>query len=90
MKRLGANAYLLELPLDLHFSPICNIDDLNSYYGLDNSPREGTSTTDLPVEIKPLEIIEDILNDQVMSTRRGGYKKFLVKWKYRPISDLCW
>ena len=36
LKRLGENAYLLKLPLELHFSPIFNMEDLYAYHGHQN------------------------------------------------------
>ena len=34
LKRLGENAYLLELTSDLHFSPISNVEDLFIYHAI--------------------------------------------------------
>lgn len=34
--------------------------------------------------------IEDILDDQIVSTRAGGYQKFLVKWRDCPTSYCTW
>lgn len=43
-----------------------------------------------PPSVKSREVIEDILDDQIVSTRRGGYQKFLGKWKNRPKSNCSW
>jgi hypothetical protein len=44
----------------------------------------------VPKGVKPRDDIKAILEDQIVSTRRGGYQKFLAKWKNRPFSDCCW
>ena len=43
LRRLGPNAYLLELPDDWHISPIFNVSDLYDYCG-DNKSSETTSS----------------------------------------------
>ena len=30
------------------------------------------------------------MDEKVVSTRQGGYQKFLIKWKDRPDSDNSW
>lgn len=84
---LGQNAYLLELPPDVQISPIFNLQDLIACPGDDASPVEDSRTATLPRSCKPREAIEAILDDQIVSTRRGGYQKFLVKWKKWPLLD---
>jgi hypothetical protein len=90
LQQLGQNAYLLELPPDLHISPIFNVEDLTAYEGHLDDTVPKSPTIHLPAYTKPKEEIEEILDDQLVSTRRGGYQKFLVKWKNRPQSDCCW
>ena len=36
------------------------------------------------------EQINKINNDQIVSTRDGGYQKFLVRWKELPDSANSW
>ena len=31
-----------------------------------------------------------MLDDQLVSTRHGGFQKFYVCWKNRPLSDATW
>jgi hypothetical protein len=89
LKRLGSNAYLIDLPSHLNFSPIFNVADLTQYHGPTDAPLP-TPLVSLPTSVKPRDEIAEILDDQLVSTRRGGYQKFLVKWKNRPPSDCCW
>ena len=79
LKQLSENAYLLELPLDLHFSPIFNVEDLCIYHGHHNDVSEELDLQSPPTLSPRLEIVY-VLNDQLVSTRQGGYQKFLVKW----------
>ena len=36
------------------------------------------------------EQIDEIIDDQIVSTRYGGYQRFLVRWKGLPDSDNTW
>ena len=38
----------------------------------------------------PWEEIEDVYDDQLVSTKTGGCHKFLVKWKGKPFSEAIW
>jgi hypothetical protein len=60
-------------------------------------PAEIAPTTDapsptalLPTAAPPCDKNDTILDDQIGSTRRGGYQKFLVHWKNHPSSDDSW
>lgn len=90
LKRLGPHAYLLELPANVSYNPIFNVEDLTLYPGHEADPLPDPHTFPAPATIKPRDELEAILDDQLVSTRRGGYQKFLVKWKNRPLSDCCW
>ncbi|RVW54072.1 Transposon Ty3-I Gag-Pol polyprotein [Vitis vinifera] len=89
LKRLGENAYLLELPSNLHFSPIFNVEDLHIYHGHHNDVSEELDLQ-LPPTLSPRPEIEYVLDDQLVSTRQGGYQKFLVKWRGKPHSENTW
>lgn len=90
LRHLRSNAYLLELPPEVQFSHIFNVEDFTAYLGHDPSFRGNTTTVELPKSHRPREDIEDILDDQVVSTWRGEYQKFLIKCKDRLLSDYCW
>ncbi|KAF9661852.1 hypothetical protein SADUNF_Sadunf19G0111800 [Salix dunnii] len=44
----------------------------------------------LPENTSPRDEVAAILDHQFVSTRRGGYYKFLVQWKNRPQSESVW
>jgi hypothetical protein len=94
LKRLGSNAYHLKLPATLAISPIFNVEDLTAYPGSveDEQVSEDAVAppSRIPSYVPPHDQIEAIIDDQLVSTRRGGYQKFLIKWKNRPMSDCCW
>ena len=62
LKRLGENAYLLELPLDLYFSPIFNVEDLYIYNGHHNDVSEELDLQ-LPHTLSPHPEIKYVLDD---------------------------
>lgn len=90
LKKLGTNGYVLVLPDDQQISPIVNIEDLQLYEGHHVDDEVPVAIPKLPIKTNPKEEIEEILDDQIVPTRCGGYKKFLVKWKNRPYSDCSW
>ena len=44
----------------------------------------------VPKQTTPRDAIAFILDHQFVTTHRGGYYKFLVRWKNRPKSDSVW
>jgi hypothetical protein len=84
----------LELPATLAISPIFKVEDLTTYPSSveDEQVFEDALAPPacIPSHVPPRDQIKAILDDQLVSTRRGGYQKFLIKWKNRPMSDFCW
>lgn len=66
---LGTNAYLLELPTAMLFSPISNVNGLIAYHGHDSSSFEDTPIATLFTTSKQRKVIAAILDDEVVSTR---------------------
>lgn len=102
LKRIGPNAYVLDLPLNMSINPTFNVDDLVPFQGpttIPTSPFHDPNNTpaQLPLPLPPSppiphykEEIENILDDQVVSTKHRGYQKYLVKWKNRPHTNCTW
>ncbi|KAL6553282.1 hypothetical protein OROGR_007124 [Orobanche gracilis] len=98
IKRLGDNAYLLDLPL----SPIFNVGDLTPYRGTFEPPTFSASVTGgsatSPVSVPKLppspplimDEVDAILEDEIVCTSDGGFHRYLVAWKGRPASDNSW
>ena len=91
-KKLGTNAYVVELPSEFRISPVFNIEDLTIFKGDVSTPPLPNTTTSLqlPKDTAPRDEITSILDHQFVSTRWGGYYKFLVQWKNQPNSDSVW
>ena len=99
IRKLGSNAYLLDLPNDMDISPVFNVEDLLPYRGtfepstLPSSVSAGEASKGAP-NIPSLqyskETVDIILDDEFMSFRDGGFRRFLVKWHDRPDSDATW
>ena len=106
LSKVGANAYILEIPSDWGISSTFNIEDLVQFQGSNTMssnpfvhPSESEPKLDSPqspnLPISPdlparHEQIEQILDEQVTFTRRGSYQRFLVKWRGRPDTDVTW
>ena len=97
IKKLGSNAYLIDLPSDFGISPVFNIEEITTFKGDANDVVHSSQTEDMPAFVPkipaataPQDEIASIIDHQFVSTRRGGYYKFLVKWKHRSTSDSAW
>ncbi|KAI0496285.1 hypothetical protein KFK09_022599 [Dendrobium nobile] len=90
IKKLGANAYLLDLPDTVGTSPVFNISDLSLYEG-DSDDFVDIETLPLSAPlVKSEDQIEDVIDVKVIQTRHGEHKKFLIKWSNRPLTDCTW
>ena len=90
VKKISSNAYVLELPVELGISSTFNVEDLTLYRGhhIDEGLEEHILSQ--PPNPPPADQIVDVLDDQLVSTRREGFQNFLVRWKDRPILDASW
>ena len=102
LKRVGSNAYVVDLPDDYGISSTFNVSDLVAYRdpaAIPSEPFEPSPTVvSDPTQECPLppplqrqhEQIECILDEQVTTMRSGAYQRYLVRWRGRPASDDTW
>jgi hypothetical protein len=93
LKKIGENAYEIELPDGIRISPIFNVSDLYPYKleetGKSDEQSEVQWQKKMPVAEKPQ--MEQILDKRVgKKTRRKEYFEYLVKWKGHPVEDASW
>ena len=97
--KMGSNAYLMDLPNDMDISPVFNVEDLLPYRGtfepstLPSSVSAGETRKGAPT-IPSLQFskktVDTIFDDEFVTSRDGGFHRFLVKWHGRPDSDATW
>jgi hypothetical protein len=103
LKRIGSNAYVIELPPDYDINSTFNIEDLIAYKGPSTIPDDPFTEPSPTPTISPdfdtilpnippthKESINAILDEQVVFTRDGTVQRFLVRWHGRPESDCTW
>ena len=90
MKKLGANAYLLDLPNNVATSPVFNVADLFKFHG--ETPYL-TEIATLPFADDPRrdeDFIEDVVDFKITKTHGGEHRRYLVRWRDRPLTDCSW
>ncbi|KAI9196904.1 hypothetical protein LWI28_027985 [Acer negundo] len=100
LKRLGSNAYLLDLLADLTISSVFNVSDLYPYRGtfeppvLSSDVYTGPSSSSLPcippVATNHVDQVEQILDDRLVTSIQGGCRQFLVRWHGRSSAEDTW
>ena len=93
LKRMGPNAYVIDLPHDYGIISSFNIEDLVAYKSptiIPNTPFDeplfdpidAPISTPLPLNLPYAhkESIDAILDEKIVSTRDGEIHHFLVRW----------
>ena len=91
---------MLELPHDLGINPTFNVSVLVEYIEPVSIPSElfgprsimSEPTLECPptIFLERREKVEYILDDQIISTRKKGYRCYQVHWEGRPDSKNSW
>ena len=101
IKKIGPNAYMLDLPSELGISPTFNISDLVEFKEpmvIPSEPFEPDPTfeSDPIPECPPAKLperrekIEQIMDDKIITTRNKNYQRYLVRWQGRPEFEDSW
>ena len=99
IRKLGSNAYLLDLPNDMDISHVFNVEDLLPYQGtfepctLSSSFSTGEArkcAPTMPSLQYSKETVDIILDDEFVTFRDDGFHRFLVKWHGCPDFDATW
>ncbi|CAK9155609.1 unnamed protein product [Ilex paraguariensis] len=90
MKKMSSNAYVLNLLKNMGISNVFNTENLTLYRAYDDNTPTDVTVPKLPPDPRVKEETEDIIDHQLVSTRGGGYQKYLIKWIGGPLSDCTW
>jgi hypothetical protein len=93
LKKIGTNAYEIELPNGIKISLIFNVSDLYPYKAEEARTSESQSEFQWKKQMLVAETPqkERILDKRVSKkTRRKQYFEYLVKWKGHPVEDASW
>ena len=99
IRKMGSNAYLLDLLNDMDISPVFNVEDLLPYrdtFKPSTLPSSVSASEDskgaptMPSLQYSNETIDTIFDDKFVTSRDGRFHRFLVKWHGRPDSEATW
>ena len=91
--KLRSNAYLLDLPNDTDISHVFNVEDLLPYRDTFEPSTLSSSVSTSEVSKGTLivsslqyykEMVDIIPDDKFVTSKDGGFRRFLVKWHGRP------
>ena len=94
IRKMGSNAYLLNLPNDMDIGLVFNVEDLLPYRGtfepstLPSSVSTGEASKGAPT-MPSLQYSKDtvdiIFDNEFVTSRGGGFLRFLVKWPWSSL-----
>ncbi|RVW11907.1 hypothetical protein CK203_112063 [Vitis vinifera] len=79
LKKISSKAYVLDLLENMSISNIINIEELILCSKLEDATTNGGPNAQSPPAPQLKEEIEDVIDHQIVSTKGGGYQKYLAK-----------
>ena len=80
LRKLGDNTYGIGLSKSFGISSTFNIEDLMDYKG----PNFNPNSLDNEPSHEPIfewNLVDNILDDEIITTKDGGTHKYLARWK---------
>jgi len=104
LEKLSDNAYVIDLPESFDIISIFNIENLVDYKGPIFDPSNSLNDEPfhelisewpfLPLlsNILPNTTphVDNILDDEIITTKDGRARRYLVRWKRKPPTDYTW
>ena len=92
LKKVGAQAYKIELPPKLKYHPVFRVSLLKPYHGDHEDPSRGIShRAPMGIQVQNDKEVEEILADRMVRySNQPPTRELLVKWKGLPDSEASW
>jgi len=92
LKKVGAQAYKVELPPKLKYHPVFHVSLLKPYHGDQEDPSRGIShRAPMGIQVQHDKEVEEILADRVVRhSNQPPTHELLVRWKGLPDSEASW
>ena len=88
---VNANAYELDLPVQMRISPVLNISRLKVYRDPSSFPSRPSSVSRPPPEIVLEDGAEQYVVESILAKRGSGTRsQYLVKWLGYPVWEATW
>ena len=92
LKKVGAQAYKVELPPKIKYHPVFHVSLLKPYHGDNEDPSRGVShRAPLGIKVQHDKEVEEVLADRIVRhSNQPPTHELLVKWKGLPESEASW
>ena len=92
LKKVGSQAYKVELPPKIKYHPVFHVSLLKPYHGDKVDPSRGISRrAPMGIKVQHDKEVEEILADRVVRhSNQPPTHELLVKWKGLPDSEASW